>query len=122
MTPVKVLHRSNGVALVEWTEGKDIYRGYVPVAQVENGQCEEMSLNMAPSYGMQFRYLFDVNADALKDAVERELHRNNIWTAQDFVGNYEKARRAACDAMGDMLASLLAQAKEDIDANRKVHS
>ena len=96
--PVRVVEKKGKSALVEWDEGDDQRRGFVPVKEIEGGKCGEDGLGAAIPYGApweQFIDLSELNAETLA----RNLRRLGVWTADDL----ERNPKALRQALGDVL-------------------
>jgi hypothetical protein len=81
---VKLLTARGGTALVEWIKGNEIYRAYVPVKKLVDGEVEEKELKKATPYGENLK----ADVDTLDPAeLEKELNRHGIWTVADVEKN-----------------------------------
>ncbi|MGD8499011.1 MAG: hypothetical protein PVJ86_00095 [Phycisphaerales bacterium] len=114
---IDIIEQRGESALVEWPQGGDLRRAYVPVSKVKDAKCDEDVLNAGLPYGTPWEELID--ASRLTPAIiAKELRRRGVWTSVDIEASLSRTQRAINQATGLTPASLhnLArqyEAKED---------
>lgn len=85
---VRVITRQKDVALVEWMEGEEARRSWLPakeVAQWADGTYHATEPSRGIPYGDDF--LTSTKLHATTGAISKELRRRGIWTADDALSN-----------------------------------
>ena len=110
MVDVTVVTQEGEGALVQWAKPDTNYvsRGFVAVADVEDGKCDKAVLKAAHPYGVPWAKLLVLEpiVEIVPERVEDELHRRQIWTVSDIEGNAMGAQHAllaaAALSIGDL--------------------
>lgn len=80
---VKVLNDQGKTALVEWFEGEQVKRGFIPSKQLsEDGEVSIKVLGAASPYGIPWARV--AKLQATPEGLEQALHAAGIWTAEDL--------------------------------------
>lgn len=99
---VKVVESKGKSALVQWRDGDDLRRAYVPADKVtvadEGARCDEDTLKAGIPYGVPWEELIKFDIDPA--AIARELRLRGIWTSRDLEMNPKALRRAVDEATG----------------------
>ena len=95
LADVTVVSQEGEGALVQWMkpDGKHVARGFVAVADIEDGKCDKAALKAAHPYGVPWGKLIDLTK-ITPEGVEDELHRRQIWTVSDIEKNAMGAEQA----------------------------
>lgn len=117
---VRIVEQEGESALVEWTEGDDLRRAYVPVDKLETAEtrwgfiCAPHILSAGIPYGAPWETLIDTSR-LTPEAIGRELRRKGFWTSADIQANMRIVPKAVNTATGLSAASLftLAQKHEE---------
>lgn len=102
---VKTLKIKGQAALVEWDDGA-LRRGTVPAESLRNDQVDDDVLAMAIPHGEPWTLIIG-DIEATPQAVEDELHKRGVWTAQDLLSKRGAARDAIATAIGADAAKLI---------------
>ena len=102
---VKVVALRGESALVEWTDGDDVRRVYVPFEKIENDKCPQDVLEAGIPYGAPWEELITF-PDAIPQTIAKQLRRAGIWTSADIERHIPSAQRAINVATGLTPASL----------------
>ena len=105
LVPVNLLASQQKTVLVEYEYGGNQYRVYVPKKLVSADNKVELSvLKKGMRHGLPWE---EVEIPSVSgDQLAAELHRHNIWTAEDFRSNPQGARAAINHLYGKPLAIL----------------
>ena len=68
LVAVKVIESKGKSALVQWADGEDLRRAYVPASKVKDGQCDEDALGAGIPYGVPWEELISIDIDPAKSA------------------------------------------------------
>jgi hypothetical protein len=79
---VTVIERKGKLALVQWLDGDDLRRAYVPANKVVGNRCDEDTLKVGIPYGVPWEALIQVEIDPA--AIANELRKQGVWTARDL--------------------------------------
>ena len=111
---VRIVEQEGESALVEWTEGDDLRRAYIPTEKVEGGKCYQDVLDAGIPYGAPWKDLIPTSG-LTPEAIGRELRRKGFWTSADIQANMRIVQKAVNTATGLSAASLftLAQKHEE---------
>jgi hypothetical protein len=85
---VRLITRQKDLALVEWMEGEEARRSWLPakeVAQWADGTFHATEPARGVPYGDDF--LSGTKLQTTTNAVAKELRQRGIWTADDALGN-----------------------------------
>lgn len=83
LIPVKEIMHQGKASLVEWLEDGRVIRGAVPIVSIQNGSVSMETLSNATLYGIDFSAFCLPEIDVME--LEKELHNNGIWTADDVM-------------------------------------
>lgn len=95
---VTVITERGHSALVEWMDGGDKRRGYVPAEAVAGGKCAEDVLKAAHLYGVAWEKYIEIKATPT--AVAQALRGSGIWTIDDLTRNPGGAQSAINSVVG----------------------
>jgi hypothetical protein len=101
---VKVVESKGKSALVQWRDGDDLRRAYVPADKVKGDQCDEDTLKAGIPYGVPWEQLITIKFDPV--AIARLLRQRGIWTSRDLEMNPNMLRRVVERATGLTAAPL----------------
>lgn len=110
---VTVIHEQGPTALVQWAEGRDMRRAFVPTAVVHDGHVAQDELDAGIPYGVRWEQFITITGTP--DDVGYELRRRNIWTLRDLEGRYREAQVAFLSAFGADIGAML-QAVRKVEA------
>lgn len=114
--PVKVVLYNGHAALVEWLEKGQAARGLIPREEIRDGKAGADVLDASAPYGVPWAQLLEKEGvRTTPEAVEAELHRRGIWTAEDIEGNLGAAQTALMAALGLDIQRLLLVARQHRD-------
>jgi len=101
---VQVLSLKDKTSLVSYMNGAILCKVYVPTDKISGGQVEEGVLDKGLKYGIPFEKveLPEITGEALSE----ELHKHNIWTAEEYRSNPNGVRAAINQLYGKPLAIL----------------
>jgi len=116
--PVRLISKARKTALVEWDDGDDLARAYVPADTIdENGTIAEDDLALGVRYGLPWEELLTFRVTPAD--VAREMRVRGIWTAADMPG-----RKAMVAIVGNIIRAALdemsraARKQEDQNATK----
>mgnify|MGYP001080540307 CR=1 FL=1 len=102
-TPVKVVKSKGGNSLVEWVEGADIYRSWLPNKEVADGHTKNPEKGL--SYGDDFTPLLKHLPTAA--VIIQSLHNRGLWTKEDVEANPQLAWDAVAVVYGPVINMLI---------------
>jgi hypothetical protein len=100
-------------ALVEWLEGDDLRRCYVPATEIQGGKASKEALAAGIPYGVPWEDRLGDLPKALARKLGAELRRRGVWEKSDL--NDVKAVRAAIGATLGNIFTLLRKAAEEVE-------
>lgn len=115
MTKVKVIQRSAQSALVQWRDGEERYRSFVPLRELKGDQVEAPELGI--SYGEDWAALITATVDPKR--IDQELKRSGIWTIEDLRARVDVAQGAINRVVSEILNDLLLNAKATRQGGKK---
>ena len=102
---IDIIERKGQSALVEWPQGGDLRRAYVPASKIKDAKCDEDVLNAGLPFGVPWEELIDASG-LTPGAIAMELRRRGIWTSADIERNPKGVRRAVDAATGLTMGAL----------------
>jgi hypothetical protein len=111
MVQVRVAERKGQSVLVEWLDGKDRRRVFVPANKVEGDKVEDAVLDAGIPYGVPWREFVDMSG-ITPEMVERELRRRGVWTAADMERNTVGVSKAIAALISPVVIGLRRAARE----------
>jgi len=110
---VKVLRQEGDAALVEWRNRDIPRRVMVPVSEVDGqGWITKESLDAGMEYGLPWAGMVG-RLSATPKKLERALHNDGIWTAQDFLHRWRKVQQIFARLVKPDMVKLLNMVKEE---------
>jgi hypothetical protein len=108
---VEVLKVKGKTTLVKYLDGDNLRKVYVPTSKLSKGQVEESVLKKGVPFGLPWDKieLPEITGEQLAD----ELHKRNIWTAEEFRRNPQGVRAAVNSLYGKPLAILTEFVREE---------
>ena len=109
---VEVVSVKDKTSLVKYLDGDNLRKVYVPTSKLSKGKVEEPVLKKGVPYGLPWDKieLPEITGEQLAD----ELHKRNIWTAEEFRRNPEGIRAAVNHLYGKPLAILTVFVREEL--------
>lgn len=109
---VEVVSVKDKTSLVKYLDGDDLHKVYIPTSKLSKGKVEEPVLKKGVPYGLPWDKieLPEITGEQLAE----ELHKRNIWTAEEFRRNPEGVRAAINHLYGKPLAILTAFVREEL--------
>ena len=85
---MRIVKREGQIKVIEFEEGKELIRRVLP--------AESDNADLGAPYGIPFAIVLKEHGvcDAMAKKIEQELHRRNIWTAEDLQNNHNAALSA----------------------------
>lgn len=83
MIAVRVIRAQGPAVLVQWTDGDDLRRAYVPAREVLDGQVSSETLAAGIPYGLLWEEI--VAFSVTPERLARELRRRGVWTTEDVL-------------------------------------
>ena len=115
MIPVKVIDGNKENLLIEWKDDQgDSQRSMVPkstLIKTDEGTFHPFPLEGVP-YGVDWSS-FEIDVDALKSAIVRQLRNNGIFTAGDLRKDPNTARSILLNLAGLTISNLIHFAERD---------
>jgi hypothetical protein len=108
---IRVTETKGQSALVEWLDGKDRKRVFVPADQVEGDKVEDAVLDAGVPYGVPWREFVDLSG-VTPETIERELRRRGIWTAADMERNTVGVSKAIAALISPVVIGLRRAVKQ----------
>lgn len=108
---VKIVARKGKSVLVEWPEGDDLRRGFIPVDKLDGQTVDPGVLGKAIPYGVPWAELVDMSAATPAD-FQAEMHRHGIWTRADLEAKPKVLRTILFNITGINLGALHGAAKK----------
>ena len=101
---VEVISVKDKTSLVKYLDGENLRKVYIPTSKLLKGKVEEPVLKKGVPYGLSWDKIEfpEITGEQLAD----ELHKRNIWTAEEFRSNPEGVRAAVNHLYGKPLAIL----------------
>ncbi len=109
---VKIVGRVEGAALIQWPDGEDYKRAFVPPETLQEGQVDETVLEAAIPYGVPWEDFLDIKALTPK-RIAREMRRIGIWTIDDLRAKGPIAKQAVWGAIQFDLGALIRAVEEE---------
>lgn len=110
---VRIISQRGASALVEWFDGEQSRRAYVPAGSLTAlpapGDYACAVLDQGIPYGLPWADL--VRLTVSPEAVEAELHRHGLWTAEDLARRPREAQAAFAALYAHDVAALLRAAR-----------
>jgi len=108
---VQIMSKKGSAALVQYTdESGKVSRKYIPAHEIEAETVPYEVLEQGIIYGFPWDELsIAVSAEILSD----ELHKNEIWTAQDALKHPNKVIAALHAALADNINEILSIASSE---------
>ena len=110
MVTVRGITRTAASALVEWAEGGDLRRAYVPREAVQDGKVSEEDLELGAQVGVPWEDFFNRSPTPLELA--RALRLRGIFTLDDMRRGLPQARTVFAEMQGTQVIDLLKAAEE----------
>ena len=102
--PVQVISSKDKTSLVKYLDGDTLYKVYIPTTKLSEDEVEESILSKGIPYGLPFE---NVKLPEITGAeLAYELHKRDIWTAEEFRRNPDGVRAAINHLYGKPLAIL----------------
>jgi hypothetical protein len=108
---VRVVTQKGKSALVEWAEGGDLRRAFVPADRVEGDRVDAETLEASIPYGVPWAELVDLSA-ATPENFQAEMHRHGVWTVADLESKPKVIRRVTDIITGINLGALHGAARK----------
>lgn len=120
MQKVRIIHQEGESALVEWHDGQQLQRTYVPANEID-----ELGRVKAPEKGIPHGddLLALIKVRVTPERVVERLHQSGIWTIDDLLANPNLVTGAINAAAAAFLESLLdnaQRAKSEASAPQEV--
>lgn len=112
-TPVRIIRRKGGYALVQWVKDEVSERAWVPLDIVdESGTSAEVE---GPERGVPYGESWSrhITAEISPRVIEQELKRRGIWTFEDYMSQPEVVNGALLSAYKQVHEQIAAAAKEN---------
>lgn len=114
--PVQVIDSKDGSVLVEYADGDDVRRCYLPASEIENGKSSKSALKAGAPYGVRWE---DAVANVLPSEMAVQLgtllRKHNIWNGDDIERDIKAVQKSIAKTTGNILKSLRRAAKEHCD-------
>lgn len=109
---VEVVSVKDKTSLVKYLDGDVLRKVYVPTSKLLKGKVDEPVLKKGVPYGLPWDKveLPEITGEQLA----HELHRHNIWTAEEFRSNPAGVRAAVNHLYGKPLAILTVFVREEL--------
>lgn len=105
----RLIERSGEVALVEWDEGDDWRRAYVPATELTPRGVTASVLAAGVPYGVRWESVIGLPTP---QQLGRALRQQGIWTADDLARRMTDANQALLRVSLDSLRRAVRAAKE----------
>lgn len=111
MKKIKIVGRKNSTVLVEWVEESKLFRSFVPLESTKEVGSEVFCDNPEQGipYGVPWSLVVDREVDV--ELFEAEMHKQGIWTIEDFERNPQKVsgclRKVMAQTVGSIRRNLL---------------
>lgn len=106
---VRIITRRGATALVDWVDGDEPRRAYVPAELVQDGQVPEDELEAGAQVGVRWEEFIKGPAATPEDYANA-LRRHGIYTLEDMERNLLSARQAfwecATIRLGDLIKAV----------------
>lgn len=109
LVAVRVVESKNKVALVEWLEGDEQRRAYVPATEVTPRGVTADVLEAGEPYGVRWEVLI---APGTPQAIAKALRQQGIWTVSDLAMRMGDAVQAMNRVALESLRRAIRAAKE----------
>ena len=116
--PVKMLERRGETVLLEWADGDETKRGYLPASVVIPETAEialavsASELPLAAPYGVPWAALLQVDPSDFSERLQKALHNANLWTFDDVMKNPNSVIGAIQVALGVSMATVALTARK----------
>lgn len=107
MQQVTTLKSKDGKSLIEWRDGNNVYRTWVPVEEVKDGKVENPERGI--SYGDDLVHSIEM---PITEDLQQALHNQGLWTLKDMAQNPQQVLAALSNAYSNVVTQLLL-VKED---------
>lgn len=94
---VQCLEREGESALVQWLDGEDARRCYVPADEIADGKVAKSTLDEGTPYGVPWEDVLDTSKFTPQN-LARQLRKAGIWTRQDVEKKPKAVERAVLRA------------------------
>jgi hypothetical protein len=108
---VRIIEYKGKSALVEWQDGDDRQRAFVPLESVEKDKCDEEIIKAGVLYGVPWEEFVDVSG-ITPEAIGKEMRKRNLWTAKDMERNAASVSKAIAALISPVVISLRRAARE----------
>lgn len=119
MKSVRVIFRKKSAVLVEYMKGDLPVRVSIPADKIhisedgKEGTVAETILKIGIPYGIPWgKFIPDARIDIPGERIEEELHKQGIWTAEDFKQNPGAAQSAVLSVAANIVRSIMQVVKE----------
>lgn len=115
LVPITVVKKNGGSALVEYIEGDEPVRKYVPVDQINDMQVNSEVLQQGIPYGYPWDEI-QISFDSQKFA--HEMKQVGIWTVEDALRSPQKLWSALRATLADNIKEILTISSQEKKRSR----
>lgn len=108
---VSVIRSKGKASLVEYIKDGGLYRCVLPENCIDGTMVNELDLEAAISYGIDWEGELDENITIRRDVLINSLHEYGVWTYSDFVSDPNSVIGALHAAFGMTFQTMAAIAK-----------
>lgn len=108
---VQCLEREGEAVLVQWLDGEEVRRCYVPAAEIVGGKVAKSALKEGAPYGILWEEVLDTS-QFTPENLARHLRKAGIWTRRDVERKPKAVERAVLRASGISAGTLHAAASK----------
>ena len=101
---IRLVQKAGEAGLVEWVDGADWKRAYIPLDEVAV-KVDETVLDAGIPYGLEWNKIKPKQLDPLD--LQNQLRKAGIWTAEDLAHNPQAASLALLEFAGANLTAII---------------
>ena len=109
---VEVISVKDKTSLVKYLDGDDLRKVYIPTSKLSKDKVDETVLKKGVPYGLPWDKI--EFPEITGEQLAKELHKRNVWTAEEFRRNPEGVRAAVNHLYGKPLAILTKFVREEL--------